>query len=123
MVGGRHLNCDTTLAEPGDPCEAAGTYSCSTNQQQMLICDGRALVAASSCRGPEGCHFDRENHKIDCDDAIAFDDDPCDRPGRITCGADGKSELVCERARGVYTKKRQCLRTPCRIEGVELFCD
>jgi hypothetical protein len=123
LVGGRHLNCDTTLGEPGDPCEATGTYSCSTNQEQMLICDRSSLVAASSCRGPERCHFDRESHKIDCDDTIAADGDPCDRPARITCGAEGKSELVCDKARSIYTKKRECRRTPCRIEGDELFCD
>lgn len=123
IVGGRHLNCDTTLGQPGDPCEARGTYSCSTNQEEMLICDGTSLAAASSCRGPEGCHFDRESHKIDCDDAVAFEGDPCDRPSRITCGADGKSELVCESARSIYAKKRDCRRAPCRIEHAELFCD
>lgn len=121
VVGERHLNCDTTLGQPGDPCEKQGTYGCSVDGKTMLQCEGDSLVAASSCRGPDGCHFDRDTHKVDCDDGLALEGDPCDRPDRISCGVDRKSELVCEGSK--YVKKRECRRTDCRVEGSELFCD
>jgi hypothetical protein len=120
----RHLDCDTTLGEPADPCESMGTYACSVDERSMLVCDGRVLVPTSSCRGPEGCRFDRDTHKVDCDDRLATEGDPCDRPNRITCGVDRKLELVCDPGGGrKYVKKRECRRTECRIENNELFCD
>ncbi len=120
----RHLDCDTTLGEPGDPCEAMGTYACSVDAHAMLLCDGRALVVTSSCRGPDGCRFDRETHKVDCDDRQAAEGDPCDRPNRITCGLDGKLELVCDPGgEHKYMRKRECRRMECHIEQDELFCD
>jgi hypothetical protein len=126
IAAGRHLNCDTTLGEPGDTCEAAGTYSCSTAQDQMMVCDGKTLAVASSCRGPLGCHFDRDAHKVDCDDTVAREGDLCDRRNRITCSPDGQTELVCESGdagASIYTKKRECRRSPCRIENTDLYCD
>jgi hypothetical protein len=126
FTSGRHLNCDTTLGESGDACEAAGTYSCSADQTQMMVCDGKALGVASSCKGPLGCHFDRDEHKVDCDDTLAREGDPCDRPNRITCGPNGQVELVCangDAGAPTYTKKRECRRSSCRIENGDLYCD
>ncbi len=124
VAADRHLDCDTTLGEAGDPCEKIGTYACSLDSRAMLICDGRSLALTSSCRGPTGCRFDRETHKVDCDDAVAAEGDLCDQPNRISCSADGRLELVCDPgAEHKYVKKRECRRTPCRIEGNDLFCD
>ncbi|MGD0675563.1 MAG: hypothetical protein ABSC94_09105 [Polyangiaceae bacterium] len=117
----RHVDCDTTLGEPTDPCEKENSYACSVDRKAMLRCNAGALVVASSCRGPGGCAFDRLGHKVDCDDAAALQGDPCDRPGRIACGVDGKSELVCEGR--TYVKRRDCRRSDCRVDGAELFCD
>jgi hypothetical protein len=116
----------------------------------MLICTGVALTAASSCRGPGGCHVDLATSKVDCDDTIAEVGDPCDEPRRITCAADHKAELVCTGAKDSrasagardagaeppeaapedaglsvsrYEKKRECRRSDCSIGGSELFCD
>jgi hypothetical protein len=101
-----------------------GTYACSLDSRAMLICDGQKLSLTSSCRGPAGCRFDRDTHKVDCDDTVAAEDDPCEQPSRITCSADGRLELVCDpSAEHKYVKKRECRRTPCRIEGGDLFCD
>jgi hypothetical protein len=121
VEGGRHVKCDTTLGEPGDPCAQQGTYACAADHKAMLTCDGTVLVAATSCRGAEGCHIERETRKVQCDDAVALDGDPCDQPKRIACAADKKSELVCEG--GKYVRKRECKRSECRLEGSELFCD
>jgi hypothetical protein len=121
VVGGRNVRCDTTLGEPDDPCAAQGTYSCSADRKGMLLCDGSKLAAVSSCRGPAGCRVERELHKVDCDDSVALEGDPCDKPSRIACSMDSKSELVC--AQGRYAKKRACRRSDCRFEGSELFCD
>jgi len=87
-------------------------------------CDGRALLTASSCRGPEGCNFDgqeSQERKVQCDDRIAMDGDACESVDRITCGAGNGFELVCDGHR--YRKKRECRRGGCRIQDDELFCD
>jgi len=121
VEGGRHVKCDTTLGEPGDPCAQQGTYACSVDGKTMLTCDGSVFVAATSCRGPGACHVEPETRKVQCDDALALEGDPCDQPKRIACAADKKSELVCES--GKYVRKRDCKRSDCRLEGSELFCD
>lgn len=121
VVDGRNVQCDTTLGEPGDPCAKKGAYACSTDKSAMLMCDGSQLALASSCRGPTGCRIERESNRVDCDDAVAQEGDPCDQPRRIACSVDGKAELVCDANR--YAKKRGCLRSDCRLDGTELFCD
>ena len=126
VVDGRNVRCDTSLGEPDDPCEHAGTFACSVDGTTMLQCDGKSLVAASSCRGPKACSFEKgepgaDPHKIDCDDGIAMEGDPCTQPRRITCAPDHKEELVCDGHK--FGKKRDCRRSDCRIEGTELSCD
>jgi hypothetical protein len=126
VVDGRNVHCDTSLGEADDPCEHAGTFACSVDGKTMLECDGKTLVAASSCRGPKACFFEKgetgaEPHRIDCDDGIAAEGDPCTQPRRITCALDHKEELVCDGHK--FGKKRECRRSDCRIDGTELFCD
>jgi hypothetical protein len=121
VVDGRNIHCDTSLGEPGDPCAQLGTYACSVDRKTMLSCDGNALATASSCRGPDGCHMQRDTRKVDCDDSVALEGDMCDQPKRIACAVDHKAELVC--TGGKYAKKRDCHRSDCRLEGNELFCD
>jgi hypothetical protein len=121
VEGGRNVRCDTTLGEPGDPCAQQGTYACSVDRLWMLSCDGTTLAQASSCRGPDGCRVQRSSRKVDCDDAVAVEGDPCDQDKRITCALDRKAELVCTHGR--YAKKRDCRRSDCRLEGNELYCD
>ncbi|HEY8038849.1 MAG TPA: hypothetical protein VIF15_03615 [Polyangiaceae bacterium] len=121
VVDGRNVHCDTTLGDPGDPCAQQGTYACAVDGKAMLLCDGSTLAPASSCRGPQGCHIQRETRKVDCDDAVAQEGDPCDQPKRIACAVDHKAELVCQE--GKYAKKRDCRRSDCKLEGNELFCD
>jgi hypothetical protein len=121
QVDGRNVRCDTTLGEPGDPCAQQGTYACASDGKAMLQCDGSALVPASSCRGPLGCRVERETRKVDCDDALVLEWDPCDQAKRIACAVDRKSELSCQG--GKYARKRDCRRTDCRLDGTELFCD
>jgi hypothetical protein len=121
VEGGRNVRCDTTLGAPGDPCALQGTYACSADGKAMLLCDGSTLATASSCRGPDGCRIQRDTRKVECDDALAEEGDPCDQAKRITCAVDHKAELVCQD--GKYAKKRECRRTDCRLQGSELFCD
>jgi hypothetical protein len=125
-----HLDCDTTLGAVGDPCEKQGAYACSVERDAMLQCRGSSLATVSSCRGPEACHFDREQHLVACDDGVAREGDPCDTPGRVACAASGQYELACgSDADGgsvgplTYAKKRECRRTDCRVDGTKLFCD
>jgi hypothetical protein len=126
VLDGRNVHCDTSLGEPGDPCERAGTFACSVDGQTMLACDGRTLAPASSCRGPKACFFapgepGAEPHSIDCDDEVAREGDPCTQAKRITCAVDRKAELACDGHQ--YRTKRECKRVDCRIDGTELFCD
>lgn len=121
LVGDHRLDCDTTLSEVDDPCEKKGTYSCSIDRTSMLECDGHSFVRASTCRGPDGCRFDADTHKVDCSDALALEGDPCDEERRIACAADGKAELICQASK--YVRKRECRHMGCRVEGSELFCD
>jgi hypothetical protein len=121
VEGGRNVRCDTTLGEAGDPCARQGTYACSTDGKAMLLCDGSVLGTASFCRGADGCRVERESRRVECDDGVAVEGDPCDQPQRIACAMDRKSELVCQQAH--YLKKRDCKRSDCRLEGNELFCD
>jgi hypothetical protein len=123
-VNAGRLHCDTSVGDVGDRCETVGAYACSVDRQSMLTCDGRALVTASSCRGPEGCNFDgqeSQERKVQCDDRIAMEGDACESVDRITCGAGNGFELVCDGHR--YRKKRECRRGGCRIQDDELFCD
>jgi hypothetical protein len=126
VVDGRNVRCDTSLGEADDPCERAGTFACSVDGKTMLACDGKVLVAASSCRGPKACSFSAgepgaEPRNIDCDDGVAAEGDPCTQTRRITCAVDRKAELACDGHR--YKLKRECHRSDCRIDGTELFCD
>jgi len=121
LTDGHTIQCDTSLGEQGDPCVQPGTYACSADHSAMLVCDGTVLVPSSSCRGPGGCVAQRTTHKVDCDDSVASEGDPCDQPRRIACSVDRKAELGC--TQGTYTKKRECRRSECRIEGSELFCE
>jgi hypothetical protein len=126
VVDGRNVHCDTSLGEAGDPCERPGTYACSVDGRSMLACDGKSLSVVSVCRGPKACFFEHgepgsEPHKIDCDDGVADEGDPCSQPRRITCALDHKAELVCDGQK--FAKKRECRRSDCRIDGTELFCD
>jgi hypothetical protein len=121
ILDGHNVHCDTTFGEPGDACEKQGTYCCSADGKAMLLCDGNTMAVASSCRGPEGCRVARDAHKVDCDDSLAIEGDPCDQPKRIACSLDGKAELVC--GKHTYEKKRECRRGDCKLDGNELFCD
>ena len=121
VADGRGVQCDTSLGEKGDPCTQQGAYACSADYHVMLVCDGSVLVPASSCRGPKGCVAQRATHKVDCDDSVAAEGDPCDQPRRIACSIDRKAELGC--TKGTYAKKRECRHDDCRIDGSELFCD
>ena len=126
IVDGRNVHCDTSLGEPGDPCERSGTFACSSDGKSMLECDGKTLSVVSACRGPKACWFDHgepgaEPHKINCDDGLADEGDPCTQPHRITCALDHKAELVCDGHK--FGKKRDCRHSDCRIDGTELFCD
>jgi hypothetical protein len=126
VVDGRNVHCDTSLGEADDPCEHMATFACSVDGQTMLECDGKTLVPASTCRGPKACFFEKgepgaEPHKIDCDDGLALEGDPCTQPRRITCAVDRKAELVCDGH--TFGKKRECRRTDCRVDGTELHCD
>ena len=44
------LMCDTSVANPGDPCDEQNGIACSTDRKTMLRCAGPVFVVAEACR-------------------------------------------------------------------------
>ncbi len=47
---GKKIDCDTSMAEPGDPCEEEGALSCDTAKKTMLKCTGKKFVKDQACK-------------------------------------------------------------------------
>jgi len=101
------VDCDRTLQEADDPCTIPNNYACSVDQKFMLICHDGRMVADNSCRGPKGCVHNEHEHRVDCDDTIALEGDPCSDQDEVCCSQDGKSRLICKNHKYVVEK-------PCR---------
>ena len=115
------VQCDTSLGEIGDVCSNVDAEGCSLDGRTLLRCDGHLLRPASSCRGPDGCRIHRGDTTARCDDRVAVEGDPCFTPRRVTCSADGQTELVC--LNGAFAVKRPCRRTACSVDDDGLLCE
>ena len=104
---GASIACDTTLADPGDPCTFVDS-SCSTDHRAEVRCEGGRYVVTSSCKGPDGCTLTPSaagsGHTLSCDDRIADVGDPCFDPTRAACSSDKKSLLTCTAQRFVVAR-------------------
>lgn len=112
------LHCDNAVAEAGDTC-LPGSLACTPDGKMKLRCVGEKFVNDNTCRGPKGCHL--TNNTLYCDETIAMEGDVCDTASEVTCGMDGKSELIC--TGGAYKKKRDCKgKDGCYVRGTTLYC-
>ncbi len=68
------IDCDFSVASPGDPCAFAGSQSCSGDGKTRLTCVAGSYGAPVACQGPKGCKYiDRgaRREKAECDGASA----------------------------------------------------
>ena len=61
------FNCDDSVAEAGDPCEAENNHACSVDHKAIHICHSKLFVQLKACTGPKGCTFDSATDKLSCD--------------------------------------------------------
>lgn len=47
---GQAVDCDHSVANPGDPCESAKEIACSSDRRALLRCSGATYQFAESCR-------------------------------------------------------------------------
>jgi hypothetical protein len=111
--------CDKGTESEGATCTAQneGNGACSPDKQKLLVCKGGKMIAASTCRGQNGCR--EAGDKLDCDDSIAMAGDTCDEEGEPACSTDKKELLHCKS--GKFAKIRACKRCTPFLDKVE--CD
>jgi len=108
-VSGDKVDCDNDIAEVGDPCSNKGNFACTTDKATALRCDDGKYGIVQTCRGPKACkigHPKAKSNEIDCDYALANENDPCLYEGDQACTADKKSMLTCKAAK--YTTLTAC---------------
>ncbi|MFO0594668.1 MAG: hypothetical protein U0228_05175 [Myxococcaceae bacterium] len=49
----KNIECDTTIADVGDPCEEDGTLSCDPAKKELLKCSGKKFALEKKC--PKRC--------------------------------------------------------------------
>jgi hypothetical protein len=93
---GKTITCDTTFADPKDPCSVDDS-ACSTDHKAEVRCVGGHFKVTATCKGPSGCTVvDKNGGKtLSCDDHIADVGDPCFDSDRTACGSNGKDYLTC----------------------------
>lgn len=120
-VDGRAL-CDTSIAEPGDPCSDENSKACAGDHSQVLICKQHAMQRFYLCRGPNGCVS--SPGKLNCDTSIAKLGDACDKKleGQgFACTADETQILVCRG--GAFALDETCKAgQKCGVVGLSTKC-
>ena len=109
---GKQIACDTSVAAKNDPCKAQGASACSDDQKEMLVCRDGKFAHYRYCRGKAGCYF--QDTAPACDETRSEDGDECGIAGYVVCSVDGKSELICQTGRFMFS--RTC-RTGCTVLG------
>jgi hypothetical protein len=102
------VNCDRTVQLPDDPCTLPNNFACSPDKKLMLKCEDGRWAPDNSCRGPKECAHNEEKHRVDCDDTLALEGDPCSDEDGVACSQDAKAKLVCKSHK--YVVQRQCKR-------------
>jgi hypothetical protein len=52
---GFKIECDDSIANPGDTCDKEGHYSCSPDEKQIVRCAAKKYVADEKCKKNEKC--------------------------------------------------------------------
>lgn len=108
-MDGARLHCDATLSDKGEACERPGTYACTQNLKEMLICSSDMKWDAwRSCRGIDACQVKNGGNEVNCDVSIANDQDRCGVPNQIACSVDHRKQLICRG--GKFVVDRGCAK-------------
>ncbi|MCA9589236.1 MAG: hypothetical protein KC657_28190 [Myxococcales bacterium] len=110
------LMCDTSVANPGDPCGPDGSSGCTPDGRASTVCRGGRAAIASTCRGSKGCSV---TSGVACDHSVAAPGDPCDEQNGIACSTDRKTMLRC--AGPVFVVAEAC-RNACLSAGGRVLC-
>jgi len=116
-----HANCDTSVANAGDPCLGEDDeYACSLDKKRVLVCKGTRFEPHLECRGKAGCNI--LGHAFSCDTSTAEKGDTCKTPGANACSVDAKQLLVCRD--GKFALHRYCRgKNGCANVGETPSCD
>lgn len=52
---GFKVECDDSIATPGDPCDKEGHFACAPDEKQIVKCVGKKFVADDKCKKSEKC--------------------------------------------------------------------
>ncbi len=108
-LDGTVVHCDYTHAALGDPCDV-DDFTCANDGKHELRCDGAHFVAASTCKGPDGCTLtpahDNKGFTLSCDYHVADIGEACMKDDEWACSSDMKSELRC--ANGGFVVAQAC---------------
>ncbi len=89
------VECDESIANEGDPCNALESIACAEGRKEALRCTAKGFVVDETCKGPTGCKID-PGQKISCDNDIADVGDPCHFIGDYACTTDKSLVMKCE---------------------------
>ncbi len=89
------VECDESVANEHDVCNAPDSIACSTDRKEALRCTNNRFVLDETCKGPTGCKLD-PSQRISCDNDIADVNDPCHFAGDFACTTDKSLVLKCE---------------------------
>ncbi len=123
------VTCDTTYADPKDPCDEADD-ACSTDHKSELRCQAGHYAVISTCKGPDGCTLTPSGkgagYVMSCDDHVADVGDPCFASDRMACSSDKKALLTCNAQRFVvdHACKKGCVvRKLAGTDKKEMACE
>jgi len=117
-----HANCDTSVANEGDPCMGDGEdeYACSPDRKRAVVCKSSKFEKYLECRGKQGCSV--LGRTVACDTSVASKGDPCKSQGAVACSEDQKLMLTCRD--GKFDIYRYCRgQYGCFMKGEAPSCD
>ena len=111
---GSSISCDTTYADPDDPCDTTES-ACSTDHRAQLFCRAGKYQVGATCKGPDGCTLtpleNGHGFRLSCDDHVADVGDPCFGSDRVACASNERALLTCTAQRFVVQRacKKGCV--------------
>jgi hypothetical protein len=118
------VTCDNSVANVGDACREEEDYACAADGKTALACRKGQFVLASPCKGPKHCRVTSAKDagfKVECDDSIAEDGDPCETEEHFSCSADSRAILRC-RGKKFKVEEKCRSKESCQIRGGQVGC-
>jgi hypothetical protein len=94
VVTGGAQTCDISGNAAGDSCatDDENVSQCLADKKGRVVCHA-GRYAVEKCLGPKGC--EESGDKVDCDQSLGAEGDPCAKEDGRICAADLKRSLVC----------------------------